>query len=53
MRAGDTVHADLVWSYAAPLRESAPIADLAAFYDEKVDLVLAGRLQPRPETHFV
>jgi len=43
---------DFVWVYRAPLPESQKIAGLAAFYNEKVDLYLDGRLQPRPRTHF-
>jgi uncharacterized protein (DUF427 family) len=53
VRAGNEVHADLSWSYDAPFRESAPIAGLVAFYDEKVDVLVDGRPQPRPKTHFV
>jgi uncharacterized protein (DUF427 family) len=40
-------HPDLVWSYRAPFRESAPIAGLVAFYDERVDTYLDGRLVDR------
>jgi len=39
---GDTVHRDVVWSYQAPVRESAPIAGLACFYDERADMTLEG-----------
>ena len=46
VRAGDAVHADLAWSYDAPFRESAPIAGLVAFYDEKVDVYVDGALNP-------
>jgi len=52
VRAGGEVHADLAWSYDAPFRESAPIAGLVAFYDERVDVLVDGVLQPRPKTHF-
>jgi uncharacterized protein (DUF427 family) len=52
VRAGDEVHTNLAWSYDSPVRESAPIADLVAFYDEKVDLFVEGRPQPRPKTPF-
>jgi uncharacterized protein (DUF427 family) len=45
-------HPDLAWSYATPLRESAAIAGLVAFYDEAVDLTVDGELQARPRTHF-
>jgi uncharacterized protein (DUF427 family) len=47
---GDEV--DIAWSYPTPLRESAPIAGLVAFYDERVDLRVDGQLQPRPRTRF-
>jgi uncharacterized protein (DUF427 family) len=49
---GDFAEADIAWSYAAPFRESAPIAGLVAFYDERVDLRVDGQLQPRPRTRF-
>jgi uncharacterized protein (DUF427 family) len=52
VRAGGEVHRDLAWSYDAPFRESAPIAGLVAFYDEKVDVYVDGLLQPRPRTPF-
>ena len=52
VRAGAGLHRDLAWSYDAPFRESAPIAGLVAFYDEKVDVFLDGELQARPRTHF-
>lgn len=52
VRVGDTLHRDVVWCYDAPFRESAPIAGLAAFYDERVDLFVDGVLQQRPKTHF-
>jgi uncharacterized protein (DUF427 family) len=49
---GDTLHADLVWIYRAPLPESQKIAGLACFYNEKVDISLDGEPQARPRTHF-
>ena len=52
IRAGGTLHPDLAWSYDAPFRESAPIAGLVAFFDEKVDVFVDGALQPRPKTAF-
>jgi uncharacterized protein (DUF427 family) len=48
----DGVHADLAWSYRAPLPESQKIAGLIAFYDEKVDIHVDGVLQERPVTKF-
>jgi uncharacterized protein (DUF427 family) len=45
-------HRDVAWSYPTPLRESAPIAGLVAFYDERVDVTVDGVPQARPKTHF-
>jgi uncharacterized protein (DUF427 family) len=36
------VHEDVAWSYPTPLRESALIAGLVAFYDDRVDLTVDG-----------
>ena len=52
VQAGETLHADLAWSYAFPTVALAPIAGLIAFYDEKLDVFIDGDLQQRPETHF-
>ena len=52
VRAGDTVHQDLAWSYRTPLPESQKIAGLVAFYNEKVDIYVDGELQQRPSTKF-
>jgi uncharacterized protein (DUF427 family) len=52
VRAGDTVHEDLAWSYRTPLPESQKIAGLVAFYNEKVDIYVDGVLQERPHTKF-
>ena len=43
---------DLAWSYQFPTRELLPIAGLVAFYNEKVDTFVGGRLLDRPVTHF-
>jgi uncharacterized protein (DUF427 family) len=49
LRAPDgTEHPDIAWSYAAPLRESQPIAGLVAFYDTMVDVEIDGVARPRP-----
>jgi uncharacterized protein (DUF427 family) len=42
VRIGDTVHPDIAWAYDTPLPESARIAGLVAFYDDRVDLVVDG-----------
>ncbi len=52
IRIGDTVHADLAWTYNFPTRQLTPIAGMLAFYNEKVDIVLDGILLERPKTHF-
>jgi uncharacterized protein (DUF427 family) len=52
VRAGDTVHPDLAWSYDFPTRQLLPIAGLIAFYNEKVDITLDGHRLDRPQTHF-
>ncbi|HET7052210.1 MAG TPA: DUF427 domain-containing protein [Solirubrobacteraceae bacterium] len=52
IRAGDTIHDGLAWSYRTPLPESQKIAGLIAFYNEKVDTYVDGALQPRPSTKF-
>lgn len=49
--AGDR-HDDIVWSYPFPTLESAPIGGLMCFYDERVDLIVDGERQVRPETIF-
>jgi uncharacterized protein (DUF427 family) len=52
VRAGDTVHADLAWSYPTPLPESERVAGLVCFYNEKVDIYVDEVLQPRPKSPF-
>jgi uncharacterized protein (DUF427 family) len=48
VQAGDRVEEDLVWIYRSPLPESQKVAGLAAFYNERVDLFVDGKLQERP-----
>jgi len=47
-----TKHDDAVWWYRAPLHESAGIAGLVCFYNEKVDLIVDGERLERPRTKF-
>jgi uncharacterized protein (DUF427 family) len=49
---GGTTHHDLAWGYRSPLPESAGIAGLVCFYNEKVDIEVDGVLMPRPVTKF-
>jgi uncharacterized protein (DUF427 family) len=41
-------HVDVAWSYPAPFRESAPIAGLIAFFDERADITVDGKRVERP-----
>jgi uncharacterized protein (DUF427 family) len=47
-----TTHTNLAWWYPGPVLESAKIAGYVAFYDEKVDVLVDGVRQARPETPF-
>ena len=49
-RVGDVVHRDVAWSYQDPIPENPRIADLIAFFNERVDLVVDGERQRRPFT---
>jgi uncharacterized protein (DUF427 family) len=50
VRVGDSLRAQMAWSYPTPLPESQKIAGLIAFYNEKVDLYVDGVRQGRPAT---
>ncbi len=52
VQVGGRLHRDLAWSYDFPTRQLLPITGLVAFYNEKVDISLDGRLLERPVTHF-
>jgi uncharacterized protein (DUF427 family) len=52
VRAGDGLHADLAWSYRAPVPESQKVMGLISFYNEKVDIFVDGVLQERPKSPF-
>jgi uncharacterized protein (DUF427 family) len=48
LQIGDVVHADIAWYYAYPTLESAPIAGMIAFYDERVEaFYVDGELLPK------
>jgi len=49
---GEGTHADVVWGYDAPLKESQDVAGLVAFYNEKLDIYVDGVLEERPRTVF-
>jgi len=52
VRVGDASVADLAWTYETPLLAVAPIANMVAFYNEKLDITVDGEQLPRPTTHF-
>jgi uncharacterized protein (DUF427 family) len=47
---GGQVVRDLAWTYESPSREAAPVRDLVAFFDERVDVMLDGTRHERPVT---
>lgn len=47
-----TVLDDLVWYYPDPLNDAAPVKDLLAFFDEKVDVIVDGGRHERPNTEW-
>ena len=49
---GGVTHDDLAWGYRTPLPESAAIAGLVCFYNEKVDIEIDGEPVGRPTTKF-
>ena len=53
IRAGDTLHKDLVWSYPFPIAECPKIEKLMAFYNEKLDIYVDGELQGRAKDAMV
>jgi uncharacterized protein (DUF427 family) len=52
VRMADTSAADLAWTYETPLPAVAPIANMVAFYNEKLDITVDGVQLARPSTHF-
>jgi uncharacterized protein (DUF427 family) len=53
LRAGEVAVDDVAWTYRFPVRESAGIAGLICFHDEKVDVIIDGERQQRPSSRFV
>ncbi|KAK0355858.1 hypothetical protein LTR91_025081 [Friedmanniomyces endolithicus] len=49
---GGEVYEDVIWYYRTPTMESAAVAGLVCFYNEKVDIELDGKMLERPDTHF-
>jgi uncharacterized protein (DUF427 family) len=53
LRSGEVAVDDVAWTYRFPARESAGIAGLICFHDEKVDVIIDGERQQRPRSRFV
>jgi uncharacterized protein (DUF427 family) len=47
---GESLHADVAWSYLAPIPEQPKIEQAICFFNERVDLFVDGEHQPRPQT---
>jgi uncharacterized protein (DUF427 family) len=52
LQVGHREYRDIAWAYDFPTASLQAIAGLIAFYNEKVDISLDGRLLERPVTHF-
>jgi uncharacterized protein (DUF427 family) len=52
VRAGDTFHEDLAWTYPEPERDALSVRDLICFFNERVDLEVGGEAQERPVTQW-
>jgi uncharacterized protein (DUF427 family) len=45
-------HDDLVWTYPTPQHDAAPVRDLLAFFNERIDLEIDGQVPERPRTQW-
>jgi uncharacterized protein (DUF427 family) len=52
VRIGDTLHDDIVWTYADPRHDAELVRDQLCFFNERVDLELDGELCVRPRTQW-
>jgi uncharacterized protein (DUF427 family) len=52
VQVGGEVEEDVVWFYPEPRREAEPITGYLAFFNERVDIEVDGKLQERPETQW-
>jgi uncharacterized protein (DUF427 family) len=50
--ASDREHADLAWSYETPIDGMEGIRGLVCFFDERVDLMIDGTANERPNTQW-
>jgi uncharacterized protein (DUF427 family) len=42
----------IAWSYELPLNDAVPVRSMIAFYNERVDIEVDGRLEDRPSTQW-
>jgi len=49
-RVGDTLHADVAWTYERPIPECAKVEQAVCFFNERVDLTVDGERLERPQT---
>ena len=47
---GRRVVPDLAWTYVDPRHDATGVRDLIAFFDERIDVIVDGKPQPRPVT---
>jgi uncharacterized protein (DUF427 family) len=53
VRAGGSLHEDLVWSYPLTIQECPKIENLLSFFNERVDAILVDGMEvPRPHTQW-
>jgi uncharacterized protein (DUF427 family) len=52
VRAGNTLHDDLVWTYREPQHDAEPVKGMLAFFNERVDLEIEGETAERPVTQW-
>jgi uncharacterized protein (DUF427 family) len=46
--AGGRLVPDLAWTYEDPRHDASEVRDLIAFFDERIDVIVDGKPQPRP-----
>jgi len=52
VRAGGSLHDDLVWTYRDPFTDALEVKDLLAFFNERVEVEVDGEPQARPRTQW-
>lgn len=52
IRTGPSDGSDVAWSYGDPLSDARSVRGMVAFYQERADLIVDGKRQPRPRTRW-